>query len=250
MAYAKHAKVGPLPEQHLKIWRYMSLAKFIWLLQTQYLYFANAAELAKDDPWEGVYPVDREKRWFLKDMAGPQGNANEEGLKAHLQAMKGLRHDYAVNCWHLSEHESAAMWKLYGQETNCVAIQSTVKRLVESLKENTQKIFIGKVHYIDTVKGERPPTGNVIVPLFYKRMSFAHEAELRAIVSVEEWDTGVDPQGGCQVFARLTDLLETVHISPGAPPWFATMVKMEMVKHKLPDEIPLKGSHMDIEPLY
>jgi hypothetical protein len=142
------------------------------------------------------------------------------------------------------------MWKIYGEETNCIAIQTTVGRLVESLKESEPEVYIGKVRYIDTTKGERPPGGNVMTPLFYKRMSFVHEAELRAVASLETLKTPIDPSGGCEVFARLTTLLENVHVSPGAPDWFAKTVKVEMLKHDLKDSIPLMGSYMDVPPLY
>jgi hypothetical protein len=36
---------------------------------------------------------------------------------------------YFVSCWHMSEYESDAMWKLYGASNNCVAIRSTFARL-------------------------------------------------------------------------------------------------------------------------
>jgi hypothetical protein len=38
------------------IWRYMDLSKFLWTLARSSLYFASIAQLASDDPYEGVLP--------------------------------------------------------------------------------------------------------------------------------------------------------------------------------------------------
>jgi hypothetical protein len=75
--YKEHRDVGPLPESRLKLWRYMSLAKFIFLLQTQRLYFANAVTLAMIDPWEGVYPIDRDGLWSQIEAISSSANANQ-----------------------------------------------------------------------------------------------------------------------------------------------------------------------------
>ena len=73
------------------------------------------------------------------------------------------------------------MWKLYVKNSNGVAIQSTFKRLAESFREGTDNVYIGKVKYVDYMT-ELIPEGNSFYPFLYKRKSFAHESELRAII--------------------------------------------------------------------
>ena len=41
----------------------------------------------------------------------------------------GSRDCTAVNCWHINEHESAAMWDLYLKSNEGIAIQSTYQKL-------------------------------------------------------------------------------------------------------------------------
>lgn len=41
-----------------------------------------------------------------------------------------------VNCWHLNEYESAAMWDLYLKNEEGVAIQTTFNRIKKSLGTN------------------------------------------------------------------------------------------------------------------
>jgi hypothetical protein len=54
--------------------------------------------------------------------------------------------EYLVSCWHMNEHESAAMWKLYSSSNEAVCIQSTYRRLRCSLEES---VMIGEINYIN-----------------------------------------------------------------------------------------------------
>jgi hypothetical protein len=83
-----------------------------------------------------------------------------------------------LNSWHINEYESAAMWKLYLESDEGIAIQSTLGRLNKSLKDTKETIFIGKIKYIDYEK-ESIPESNQYYPFLYKRKSFEYEKELR-----------------------------------------------------------------------
>ena len=55
-----------------------------------------------------------------------------------------------ISCWHRSEYESAAMWKLYLKSDEGVAISTTCDRLSRCFKDGTpHDIFIGEVDYLD-----------------------------------------------------------------------------------------------------
>ena len=87
----------------------------------------------------------------------------------------------AINCWHLNSHESAAMWVLYLKSNEGIAVQSTYRKLLDSLVDE-REIFIGKVNYID-YDNEIFLDRNALAPLVYKRKSFEHEREVRAIIT-------------------------------------------------------------------
>lgn len=87
----------------------------------------------------------------------------------------------AVNCWHANEHESAAMWKLYLKSDEGIAIQSTYKRLKESIIDD-EDVLIGKVNYIDYETDIIDPN-NQYGSLIHKRKSFEHEKEIRAVIT-------------------------------------------------------------------
>src|SRR5258706_406031 len=59
---------------------------------------------------------------------------------------KFSRKNYCVNCWHVNEGESAAMWDLYANSKG-IAIRSTVGRLKKSLRPEQRKIALCKVEY-------------------------------------------------------------------------------------------------------
>jgi hypothetical protein len=91
---------------------------------------------------------------------------NSEGLAAlqaklapHTQMMR--RYTY-LNCWHASEHESAAMWGLYQGDGRGVAVKSTFNRLINSL-QSERLIYAGMVRYID-YDHEAVPEGNAFAP--------------------------------------------------------------------------------------
>lgn len=71
----------------------------------------------------------------------------------------------------MNESESAAMWRLYARTEEAICIQSTYKRLRESLNEAPVKergqLFLGTVEYID-YEGECLPDDNQLHSSFTK----------------------------------------------------------------------------------
>jgi len=132
-----------------------------------------------------------------------------------------------ANSWHLNEFESAAMWELYLKTTEGIAVETTVGRLRESFSaEQTQKVFIGTVNYID-YETEPVPWRNGFSLALHKRQSFAHEQELRALVWLLvnlDTDTKVAPPEGVNVRVDLTHLIRKVFVSPSAGAWYVDVV--------------------------
>src|ERR1043165_4873977 len=61
-----------------------------------------------------------------------------------------------------------------------IAIRSSVARLKTALASFEDKIFVRPVRYLDYDR-DRIEMGDVLEPFFYKRRSFEHERELRAV---------------------------------------------------------------------
>lgn len=129
----------------------------------------------------------------------------------------------AINCWHLSQFESMAMWRLYGDE---VAVQTTFGRLVQSLAECPCDIKVGQVKYFMPAKEHFDPNDpfTVFVPYLHKHKGFEYEHELRAII----WDAGDMPReadGSVLAPVDLDTLMENVYVSPSSNPDLRNIVE-------------------------
>lgn len=77
-----------------------------------------------------------------------------------------------MNCWHISDYESDAMWKLYLKGEEGIAIQSTYKQLSDSFNNyHENDVFIGVITYIDHEK-DVIPWNNAYAPFVRKNKSF------------------------------------------------------------------------------
>ena len=163
---------------------------------------------------------------------------------------KGLVQNYLISCWHMNEHESAAMWKLYSSSNEAVCVQSTYRRFRGCLPPC---VLIGEVNYIDyETQGFSPANGfNFIM---HKRLSFTHERELRAIFwemmgtpDAQPYKARIEPSG-LAIEVDLPALIERVYVSPTAAPWFANLVAA--ITAKCGFAFPVKQSALAEAPLY
>jgi len=121
------------------IWRYMELPQFLMLLEEQSIYFALKSELP--DRWEFAIPHKME----LSIASHFGSSASGSVMSLFSEYPKSI----AISCWHENTSESIAMWSLYTHEGPGVAIQTSIQRLMASLSEVPQDIFIGRVRYED-----------------------------------------------------------------------------------------------------
>jgi len=235
---------GRCPPDEKKIWRYIDFAKLISLLHKQSLYFPRADKLG--DPYEGSFP---------------KSNVEQRKMAWTIHGGKPLSEVYrlfvkltVINCWHLNEHESDAMWKIYSKNTEGIAIRSTVGRLKSSLTEKKEKIKIFQVEYTDYDE-ETIPEGTSS-PYFHKRKSFEHEREIRAVMQKikykenREIDFDYTPfkDGGIYVSVDLSTLIETIYLSPACPEWQKDAIDSMLEKYSLNKEV--RHSKLDESPKY
>jgi hypothetical protein len=219
MANVDHPCFRQPENKNLRLWRYMDFTKFVSLIATKKLFFCRADRL--DDPFEGSYSkanVDLRPHVY-KDLP-------KEKLDLMLSQMRNfsrwVREWTYVNCWHANEHESAAMWKLYAQSNESVAIETNYEALSNTLPDNA---YLGLVNYID-YEMEWLPEGNSFYPFTHKRKSFEHEREVRAVIQ-ELANIKIGQKNslfGLQIDIDVSKLIKCVHVSPTSPDWFHVLV--------------------------
>lgn len=275
--YKPHPVFSPPANPNSKLWRYMDLAKFLSLLEDQALFFASAASMS--DKFEGS----RSTLTLASNAALGKGSAALD-MRISGPYFKLQRSYTFLSCWHASQHESAAMWALYQRDGYGVAVQSTFTRLIESFKTE-MPVYAGIVHYVDFEK-TIIPDNNAFAPYVYKRLSFEHEHEVRAIIADPEtgwkaWqqanisfnptisvqpgqdidaelknleeaykklDPELAPQPGMIVPVDLNRLVEAVYIAPEAAGWFAGLV--EKLLHRYGCEWPMFHSDLNKDPIF
>ncbi|MGQ7242150.1 hypothetical protein ACUN9V_01655 [Salinicola sp. V024] len=222
-----------IPDPSSKLWRYMDFTKYVALLSSGGLYFASAD--CFEDTFEGAKGFRRNKsRWdeyylkFFREAikSPPEGHEckfsdSEIDEQAHklLRDMGAVgesrRKQTFISCWHESEYESEAMWRLYSSFlANAVAIRTSCQSLYTALGRNPS-IDIGRIKYLDM---ERSYAG-VNDSFWRKRRSFEHEREVRAIFSDFRCQ-----ESGKITLCDLNVLIEDVFVSPLAPSWFVALV--------------------------
>lgn len=219
--YKEHP-VFKTPDPSTVLWRYLDFTRFVSLLDQAALHFTQAGRLG--DPFEGAFSV-------VNHQLRPQiygDHIPAETWKNFGAHMKAQRQAVCISCWHESEYESAAMWKLYARERDGIAIKTTCEDLIESLRCDDD-IFIGAVSYED-YNSTFIPEHNVFAPYVFKRREFSHEREVRAVSSLWNVDLTEEARGrsltagGVYLSVDVAVLIQEIRVAPYAEPWFVDLV--------------------------
>lgn len=247
---SEHYSFKPPTDENQMIWRFMDFTKFVDLISSKKLYFARSDHFP--DIFEGSLTkmsIEKRKLLFLdlkKRGIFPNDFTEKMWTEENKQHIKGV----GLNCWHMNNFESEAMWKLFLNGKEGVAIQSTYKRLVKSLDSCVIDVNVGIINYIDYDK-EEIDILNLIEPFAYKRMSYEHESELRCLTM--DMHLGVkDPRNmechGVKAEINLKDLIENIYVSPGSSSWFTELVQEISYVFNLDNKI--INSCLDDKPLF
>ena len=235
----------PPEDISIKIWRYLDFTKFVSLLVNGGLYFSRSDHF--DDQFEGSFSLANKKlRPIIYESL--KRNYKSEDFSAFI---KQLRKYIYINCWHLNEFESAGMWSLYSKTNEAICIQSTYKNFREILDK---EINIGFVRYVDYEK-EWIPEKNILSPFLYKRKSFEHEREIRAIINKSNINNlkniklpQVETEEGIWIKLNLKKFIQNVYVSPNSSNWFYELVSSVVSVYKL--NVPVLRSSLEDEPFY
>jgi len=204
----------------LPVWRYMSFAKFASLITRSEIFMSRVDKFV--DLFEGAvsretfsdtmkllesdlelanrYSIDKANRNFLKEREFIWKWFND-----------GLPRAF-ISCWYLGRSESLAMWKIYGETHESIAIKSSVAKLMNAFPDDVDLL---PVQYM-TPEEVKYPTSHRIWQFGFKRLEFAFESELRCV----KFDTSKTcPYYGHNIKVDLKNLIEEVIISPRAPYW-------------------------------
>lgn len=205
-----------LPNPDTRIWRYMDLGQFLYMVKTRRLTLTPVSKL--DDAWEGVLPPAIDNRHSAE------------------QAEACDKTDWSVSCWHISKHESAGMWRLYSARRG-IAVQSTVGRLKAAVGGAGPQHSLVKVGYFDydpqalELPEGIPEAGawrwDDRLPFCCKQQAYAFEQELRILrrgpsdpphagqlVGLDRYELSVQPG----------DLVERVYMHPDTEHWVYELI--------------------------
>ncbi len=245
MPYEDHKFFLKPVDPTTKVWRYMDFTKFVSLLEKSDLWFTRADKL--NDPYEGTLS---RRSLYLEGVVPEQSAEYDRFVKIVRDSQREWRKWVVVNCWHLNEFESAAMWSLYVKSDCGIAIQSTFDNLTRSFDGYSEKsVYAGLVHYRD-YDIDKIPVSFPFSAVMYKRRSFEHEKEVRVLIINKE--NGVDLRmeplfEGLSVPVDLDTLIEKIYVAPKVGDWAYDLVKKIASNYDI--NKPICHSSLDTVPL-
>lgn len=158
-----------------------------------------------------------------------------------LDFYKSHREKVVISSWHINEYESFAMWQIFTQNSEGLAIQSTIGRLQKALElAKDSKQYIGEVNYID-YKKEYIPFDDMFFPFLFKRKSFQYEREVRIIADLSDQEIKIND--GLKIDVDISQLIEKIYIHPKSENWYKKLV-IELVS-KLDFDIKIEKSDLE-----
>jgi hypothetical protein len=208
--YIKDEHIQLPDDPNTVVWKYLDLSKFLDLLLTRQLFMSRSDKF--EDQHEGTFsePTFKEIQKLSEN--------NPDFLKFY----KKHREKVVISSWHINEYESFAMWQIFTQKHEGLAIQSTLGRLQKALApERDFNQYIGEVNYIDYRK-EYIPFDNGFFPFLFKRQSFQYEREVRIITDASSRHITID--NGLKIDVDLNMLVERIYIHPKSENWYQNLV--------------------------
>ena len=227
--YKKNDNIKLPEDPDTIVWKYLDLSKFLDLLMSRKLFMSRSDKF--EDQYEGTFSEPTYEE--IKKLS--------ENNPEFLQYYKSHREKVVVSSWHINEYESFAMWQIFTQNNEGLAIQSTIGRLQKALKpEINFSQFIGEVNYID-YKKEYIPFDDMFFPFMFKRKSFQYEREVRIISDLSE--NNIKINDGLKIDVDINQLIEKIYIHPKSENWYKKLV-IELVS-KLDYNIEIEKSDLE-----
>jgi Protein of unknown function (DUF2971) len=215
--------------------RYMPFLKLLSILE--HGFFIPKATLFSDE-LEGVLP-------YFREINVEHGITREEIKKAM---------DWVyISCWHSEPHECHAMWQIYGQSSEAIAIQTTEFDLkLEYFESKTNMhAYLDEVEYKkheDKKFSEPKPVvvlqsneansmrlhANFAALFSYlKHSGYWYEREMRLVaIDPNACIEKTNPSDGYRLpVSQTKSMIKNILIHPNSPVWFENLVK-DVVKYR------------------
>lgn len=218
----------------------MRLERFLPLLKNE-MYFPRPIQF--NDRWEGMFPPSYMRQIQACNQKNPDLDIAVDYLRARCNKH---RHAHFVSCWHMSEHESDAMWRLYALAPEGLAIKSTVGSLLTCFGPHGH----GPVQYYDPSVNQRTDKiSSEPKDIQWKRQDFAWEKEYRIWFNDDEMidefsnagDLHIVPslEGKMFRFSDTKMLIKQIVVAPFASPDYVEILKAVLSQSKRSWMIPL-----------
>lgn len=214
------------------VWRYMNIGRFLWLLVKRQLWMSPLDSFP--DKFEGV-PPGRVRHSFTSNFT-PEVYGFAAGTDP-MTALRTIRKNVYVSCWHLASTESDTMWRAYCSEEG-VVIRTTYRRLRDSMGG----LPIGLVDYTDFshYHGEYDP----VLGAWLKRSEFSGDKEVRVgffpgwFKDSNLWPPKDDARRtyGMPTDWPIRDAIEIVHAHPKAD--YDHVATLEEVVRRIAPDLP------------
>lgn len=239
----------------------MDFYKLFDLISNKQLYFRRAWEFYKLDKFEGKYP---DIFWLISNQITITDNQTGENLsgKENLERIKDnrLKSSY-ISCWNKSEHESMALWQIYGGN-NSVFIETTVDKLSSVLDNpislpnrnggKLNNLGIGKsvvaIEYINHNDTKQVQDTSIFnhpcFPMNLKHHGYVFEDEVRAICSIRNLS---EKTNGIFIDINPQNFIDRITVSPNADDNFFKTIK-KLIELNAFDEININWSELKFSP--
>lgn len=260
-----HSDIYPgTSNNEMMLWRYLTLPKFIRMLQTNEIWFSRPKYF--NDPHE--FSTDRSTQqslieWRLNSFCRAYNRAVKSSRTRYLgvaatltdglaisgdgvikeQSVKfsdlspillsSIRNDlkrwqesFGISCWRYSEHDSVAMWNQYASIEEGIAITANLEKLRFALRKYGD-IRLALVDYRDMSTDSTQPMKGI--PLQFKDIRFAAEDEARFYFSMPLHSE----QPGIGIKVKLAEVVDAIYLSPNANQWFKDIVSNLVSRYHL-----------------
>ena len=221
--------------RNTNIWRYMDFTKFISLLNSGSLHLTRCDQF--DDTIDEFVPPNEVNTDLERETLADRQSLSKTQTSTTSDTFRKLQKRYVfINCWHIHEGESIALWRRYTRTNEAIAIQTRFSKLREALPAN---YYIGQVNYVDSQAYKRCRNER-LYPIMHKRKSFEHERELRVcyvdtyefsqhMKNPEDYHLSDKTRLVETIPVDVQSLVETVRVAPGAPSWLVELVKDSLI---------------------
>jgi hypothetical protein len=211
------------------IWRYMSLEKFLVMLERQVLRFSQASKLTDNRElrlpyekvesrfWKKLRSLDEADQRSFSETQWPERDRVE-------QKAETLRERTYLSSWSIAQDESYALWKIYlGGSAAGVAIKSTFSALQKAIdSEEKNEITCARVRYTDDSNPGNLRDEHFI---YQKSTHYEYEKELRLAINYkpskgeghpifEAMNQGPYYPAGLALRVDLDTLIKEIYLSP------------------------------------